>query len=299
MTYSIVARDATTGELGVAVQSRYFSVGSVVTWAEAGVGAVATQSLARMEYGPEGLELMRAGKSAREALDSLVAADGGSAVRQVAMIDASSNVATHTGERCIAAAGQIVGDGYSVQANMMVDDSIWPAMHDVYVSATGDLTDRLLASLDAAQAAGGDIRGQQSAAVLVVEGKRRTRPWRGVLCDVRVEDHERPLEELRRLVNMQRAYRLSDVAEEAAAAQDMERATDTFLQAMALSPDNDELQFWAGLGLFRQGREPEGEALLRQAFAKNPAMARLVPRLVPLGLVRAEDVGRIAKIADS
>ncbi|HEY8173386.1 MAG TPA: DUF1028 domain-containing protein, partial [Dehalococcoidia bacterium] len=196
MTYSIVARDATTGELGVAVQSRYFSVGSVVTWAEAGVGAVATQSLARMEYGPEGLELMRAGKSAREALDSLVAADGGSAVRQVAMIDASSNVATHTGERCIAAAGQIVGDGYSVQANMMVDDSIWPAMASMYEASRGDLADRMLAALDAAQAAGGDIRGQQSAAMLIVSGTRGEKPWDGRLLELRIEDHPRPLDEL-------------------------------------------------------------------------------------------------------
>lgn len=298
MTYSIVARDPATGQLGVAVQSRYFSVGSIVTWAEAGVGAVATQSMANPDYGPQGLALMRAGISAPAALKALVDADNAGDVRQVAMVDAHGNAAAHTGARCIEAAGQIVGAGFSVQANMMVDDSIWPAMHAAYTDAKGDLADRMLASLDAAQAAGGDVRGQQSAALLVVEGKRRTRPWRGVVCELRVEDHSRPLEELRRLLTMQRAYRFADLGDDATAAGKNDEATELYERAFNLVPDHDELQFWAGIGLLRRGRDADGEAMLRKCFAQNPAMARLVPRLVPLELVRAEDVDRIVALAD-
>jgi uncharacterized Ntn-hydrolase superfamily protein len=296
VTYSIVARDAETGQLGVAVQSRYFSVGSVVTWAEAGVGAVATQSMANPDYGPHGLALMRMGIAAPRALAALVDADDGREVRQVAMVDAHGAVAAHTGQHCIDAAGQIVGDGFSVQANMMVDDSIWPAMHAAYVDASGGLADRMMAALDAAQAAGGDIRGQQSAALLVVEGTRRTRPWRGVVCELRVEDHPRPLEELRRLLSMQRAYRYADQGDEATAAGKNDEAAELYERAFRLVPDHDELQFWAGISLFRRGHEAAGTEMLRKCFAQNPAMARLVPRLVRLGLVRAEDVDRIVQI---
>ena len=297
MTYSIVARDAATGQLGVAVQSRYFSVGSVVTWAEAGVGAVATQSIANPDYGPRGIALMRTGLSAAQALAALVENDAGRDVRQVAMVDAKGVASAHTGSSCIAAAGQIAGDGFSVQANMMVDESIWPAMHAAYVSARGDLADRLLAALDAAQAAGGDIRGQQSAALLVVEGERSAKPWRGVVVELRVEDHATPLTELRRLLGLQRAYKLVDAADEAAVDGRIDEAMARYEQAFALAPDHDELQFWAGIALFRQGREDDAIALLGKAFAQNPAMARLVPRLVPLGLVRELDVGRITDLA--
>ncbi len=293
MTYSIVARDAETGQMGVAVQSRYFSVGSVVTWAEAGVGAVATQSIANPDYGPRGIALMRTGLSAAQALAALVENDSGRDVRQVAMVDANGVVSAHTGSRCIAAAGQIVGDGFSVQANMMVDDTIWPAMHAAYTSATGNLADRLLAALDAAQAAGGDIRGQQSAALLVVEGERSAKPWRGVVAELRVEDHAAPLTELRRLLRLQRAYKLVDAADDDAGHGRLDEAMARYQQAFALAPDHDELQFWAAIALFRQGREDDAIALFRKAFAQNPAMARLVPRLVPLGLVREDAVARI------
>jgi uncharacterized Ntn-hydrolase superfamily protein len=296
MTYSIVARDPTSGRLGVAVQSRYFSVGSVVTWAEAGVGAVATQSMANPDYGPQGIALMRAGRSASDALAELVAADDGRELRQVAMIDAAGNAAAHTGKLCIAASGHIVGDGFSVQANMMVDDSIWPAMHRAYTSADGDLADRLLAALDAAQAAGGDIRGQQSAAMLIVEGERNEKPWRGVVTDLRVEDHLQPLEEIRRLLRLSRAYRMTDAGDEAVAAGSIDRARTRYERALELAPENDELQFWAAVGLFRQGQVDEASALFRRCFAQNAGMADLVPRLVPLGLVRAEDVGRITAL---
>jgi uncharacterized Ntn-hydrolase superfamily protein len=293
MTYSIVARDRLTGEIGVAVQSHYFSVGSVVTWAEAGVGAVATQSLVNVDYGPQGVALMRDGRSATEALAALVQADDGRDVRQVAMIDAQGNVAAHTGPHCIAAAGQIVGDGFSVQANMMTDETIWPAMRDAYLATDGDLGDRMLAALDAAQAAGGDIRGQQSAAVLIVQGDRHEKPWRGIVLELRVEDHPQPLDELRRLLRLKRAYAMTDAGDEAVGTGDVDGAMERYRAALELAPDNDELQFWAALALYRQDRRDEAERLFRAAFAANPPLADLVERVVHLGIVRQEDVPAI------
>lgn len=296
MTYSIVAREAESGYLGVAVQSHYFSVGSIVTWAESGVGAVATQSIANPDYGPRGLALMRDGRDAAAALAALVAEDAGREVRQVAMIDARGSVAAHTGDHCIAAAGHLIGDGFSVQANMMVGDSVVPAMYAGYVGAGGDLADRMLAALDAAQAAGGDVRGQQSAAMLIVRGARSERPWRDVVLELRVEDHPRPLDELRRLLDMKRAYASVDAGDEALGAGDVERAMSHYQQALDLAPDNEELQFWAAVSLFKQARETEATDLFRRAFAKHPQLADLVPRVVHLGLVRAEDVERIVSL---
>ena len=201
-TYSIVARDAATGEMGVAVQSHWFSVGSIVSWAEAGVGAVATQSFVDPAYGPLGLEIMRNGKSAQQALDGLLASDPGLAVRQVAMVDAKGNVAAHTGKKCIPSAGHIAGEQFSVQANLMVNDAVWPAMAKAYREAKGELADRMLAALDAAQAAGGDIRGKQSAAILIVSGTPTGKSWVDRKMDLRVEDHPEPLKELRRLARV-------------------------------------------------------------------------------------------------
>src|SRR5512136_1136055 len=220
-TYSIVARDPATGELGVAVQSHWFSVGSGVSWAEAGVGAVATQSFVDPSYGPLGLALMRAGRAAPDALAGLLPADGGRDVRQVAMIDAQGRVAAHTGKKCIAEAGHRVGKDYSVQANLMASDRVWPAMAKAFEEAKGDLADRMLAALDAAQAAGGDIRGQQSAALVVVAGTPSGRPWEDRVFDLRVEDHPRPLEELRRLVGVARAYAHMNAGDLAVEHQDM------------------------------------------------------------------------------
>lgn len=293
MTYSIVARDAATGDLGVAVQSHYFSVGSVVPWAEAGVGAVATQATASPDYGPRGVALMRDGVGAPRALASLVEADPGRDVRQVAMVDAQGNAAAHTGQRCIEAAGHVIGAGFSVQANMMVDAAVWPAMRDAFLAAQGDLADRLLGALDAAQRAGGDIRGQQSAAMLIVRGERMEKPWRGVLFDLNVEDHPRPLEELRRLVRVKRAYTLADAGDDAMSERRIDEAAALYRRAVDTAPEVDELQFWAGISLFREGRAAEAAKLLRSSFAANPALADLVPRLVHLGIVRAEDIAAI------
>jgi len=206
-TYSIVARDSTTGQLGVAVQSHFFSVGPIVPWAEPGVGAVATQSLVDPAYGPLGLDLMRMGRTAPEALKALVSADKDAEVRQVAMVDAHGNVAVHTGKRAIYAAGHQTGVQYSVQANLMEKSTVWAAMSKAYESSTGDLAERMLAALEAAEAEGGDIRGRQSAAILIVGPKNTNRPWTwgDRLFELRVEDHPNPVVELRRLVTLQRA----------------------------------------------------------------------------------------------
>src|SRR5438128_9601738 len=205
-TYSIVARDPATGELGVAVQSHWFSVGSIVSWAEAGVGAVATQSFVDPSYGKTGLDLMRAGRSAPDVLRDLLAADEAREVRQVAMIDAHGRVAAHTGSRNIAEAGHFAGANFSVQANMMLNGQVWPAMAKAFERARGDLAERMMTALEAAQAAGGDIRGKQSAALIVASGKSTGRPWVDRLFDLRVDDHPEPLKELRRLLTLQRAY---------------------------------------------------------------------------------------------
>ena len=205
-TFSIVARDPATGELGVAVQSHWFSVGPIVPWAEAGVGAIATQSFVDPSYGKNGLDLMRAGKSAPDTLKELLAKDEGREVRQVAMIDAQGRVDAWTGKNDIQAAGHIVGTNFSVQANLMLNDKVWPAMARAFENAKGDLADRMLAALDAAQAVGGDIRGRQSAAMIVVTGKPTGQAWKDRTFDLRVDDSPEPLVELRRLVKLQRAY---------------------------------------------------------------------------------------------
>jgi uncharacterized Ntn-hydrolase superfamily protein len=295
-TYSIVARDPATGELGVAVQSHYFSVGSVVPWAEPGVGAVATQSMVEVTYGPEGVALMEAGRSAAEALAELVARDPEADLRQVAMVDATGQVAAHTGIRCVPAAGHLTGDGYSVQANLMIDEGVWPAMAHAYETAAGDLADRLVAALEAAQAAGGDLRGQQSAALLIVAGERAARPGEGRQFDLRVEDHPTPVVELRRLVQLARAYRHVEEADEAVGQGRYEDAAAGYRAAVELAPEIAELKVWAGLALLRMGREDEAMALLGEGFRDDPGLAVLVERVASLGLA-PDDPALLARIA--
>lgn len=249
MTYSIVARDPETGELGIGVQTGTFGVGSGVPWAEAGVGAVATQSITDQSYGPFGLDLMKAGRSAEEALAGLVAADAKQQFRQVGMVDAEGRAAAHTGSSCIRDCGHLVGDGFAVQANMMASDSVWPAMASAYEAAEGTLAQRLLAALDAAEAEGGDFRGPQSAAILVVKGEPTGFPWKGRLTDLRVDDHDDPLGELRRLLERQEDYRFDRgdhlredarrwlEAEEAAKAGDLEKARELLQPLFELHPN--------------------------------------------------------------
>jgi uncharacterized Ntn-hydrolase superfamily protein len=290
-TFSIVARDAESGQIGVAVQSHWFSVGPIVPWAEPGVGAVATQSLVEVSYGPRGLALMRQGLSAPEALEQLLAGDPDREVRQVAMIDAQGRVAAHTGKLCIAEAGHVTGDQFSAQANLMLNDKVWGAMAEAYGSATGDLTGRLLAALDAAQAVGGDIRGQQSAAILVVDGIKSDSAWAHKVIDLRVEDHPLPLTELRRLVKLNHAYDLANQGDEFVAAQDFDRAMAAYGEATDLSPGNIELQFWKAASLYKVGQKEEALPLFREVFEAETNWALVVPRLAGLNILADDPEG--------
>ena len=297
MTYSIVARDAQTGQLGVAVQSHYFSVGPVVPWATAGVGAVATQAMVEPAYGPGGLRLMATGRSAPEALAELVTADHGSAVRQVAMVDAHGAVAAHTGRKCIPAAGHVTGHGHSCQANMMLNDTVWAAMDAAYVGAHGELAARLLAALLAAEAEGGDIRGRQSAAMLVVAGAGTGKPWPtgDVAVDLRVEDHPDPLGELGRLLDLQRAYDHAEEFDRREEAGDTEGAWEAIRAAERLAPDNVELRFWKAVTLATKGREDEARAILVEVYRDAADWAELLRRLPGAGLA-PDDPGLIARL---
>ncbi len=283
MTYSIVARDPDTGQMGVAVQSHWFSVGSVVTWAGSGVGAVATQAFAERSYGPRGLELMREGISAPRALQDLLAADEQMGRRQVAMVDALGYVAAHTGDGCLAEAGHIVGDGFSVQANMMLRDTVPDAMATVYASTSGDLVDRLLAALDAAEAQGGDIRGRQSAAILVVSADADAKKN---VVDVRVDDHPDPLAELRRLVVIDRAYARMNEGDEHLARGETDEAAACYEAAQTAVPSNVEFTFWRGVTLAKIGRLDEAKTFIGRAFLDSGGDWReLLRRLSEGGLV--------------
>ena len=280
MTYSIVARDKDTGELGVAVQSHYFQVGPVVPWAIAGVGAVATQSMLNISFGPLGLDYMRAGYTAEQTLKALLAGDTEPERRQVALVDAAGNVATHTGAKCIPAAGHRAGDGFSVQANLMEKDTVWDAMFEAYSAGTEPLAERMLAAMDAAEAEGGDIRGKQSAAMLVVTGKPSGRSWDDRTVDLRVEDSPEPLPELRRLLKIRRslqAHREADAIDEAG---DKQAAARKRLEAIAIAPQLIEMKFWTGLSLAEIGDLDGGCKLIAEAVTKDRRWLETIKRLV-------------------
>ena len=323
-TFSIVARDPATGQIGVAVQSHWFAVGQVVPWAEAGVGAVATQSFADPSYGKLGLDLLRAGKSAPDALRALLGGDAACEVRQVGFVDASGTVATFTGSRDIVAAGGIagsatgdasdvrcgaaggrlsVGRDFAVQANLMANDTVWPAMAKAYAETKGDLAERMLAALDAAQTAGGDIRGKQSAALIVVGAKSTGRPWQDRVFDVRVDDHAQPLAELRRLVALQRAYNHMNAGDVAVEQKDAEAALREYGAAERIASSTPgvppsrlaEMQYWHAVALVNMKRIDEALPVFARAFAIEPSWRELTPRLVRSGLLPddAQLLGRI------
>jgi uncharacterized Ntn-hydrolase superfamily protein len=277
-TYSIVARDPRTGELGVGVQSHWFSVGSVVSWARPGVGAVATQSLVEPAYGPRALDLLAEGLDAAEALRRLVAADDRERVRQVAVVDSRGGVGVHTGEGCVAFAGNQTGAQFSVQANMMASTDVWPAMARAYEAGEGPLARRLLAALNAAEDAGGDARGRQSAALLVAPAEGE--PWRRTV-DLRVEDHDEPLAELDRLLDLADAYALATQGDELVGAGRHEEAADRYTRAAALAPDNHELLFWSGLAAAQGGDMDTALQRVRRAIELQPGWRDMLGRLEP------------------
>jgi uncharacterized Ntn-hydrolase superfamily protein len=291
-TYSIVARDPATGELGAAVQSHWFSVGSLCTWAQPGIGAVATQSVVEPAYGPDALGRLADGIGAQQALGELLAADALAAVRQVAVVDARGGVAVHTGDECIPCAGHVQGEHWSCQANMMARDTVPAAMSEAFAAAEGELTERLLAALDAAEGEGGDVRGRQSAALVGVAADGE--PWRARI-NLRVEDHDAPLAELRRLVTLANAYELAGEADELMAAGRGDEAGALYRRAARLAPDNEELLFWAGLALAQAGDLDAGVDAVRRAGERHDGwlvlLGRLSPQFAPAAAAVRERLG--------
>ena len=262
MTYSIVARDKETGEFGVAVQSHYFQVSPAVPWALAGVGAVATQSQVNISYGTLGLDLLQAGYTAEQALKALTSGDPQAEVRQCAIIDGIGAAAAHTGSKCIPAAGHRVGDGFSCQANLMEKDTVWDAMAEAYLSTEGPLAERMMAALEAAEVEGGDIRGRQSAAMVVVAATGTGRPWVDRLIDLRVEDAAEPLPELRRLLRIKRAYMTMSEADRISDAGDKAAANAKAEEAIRMAPEMVEIRFWTGLEMAMNGDLDRGVDLM-------------------------------------
>jgi uncharacterized Ntn-hydrolase superfamily protein len=283
-TYSIVAYDSLTGEFGAAVQSHWFNVSDVI-WLEAGIGAVATQSFVEVSYGPLGLDMMRSGKTASQALAGLVEADPQRSVRQVAMVDRQGNAAVHTGDKCIDYAGHRTGRFYSVQANLMRDSTVWGAMAEAYESTKGDLAERMMAALEAAQREGGDIRGRQSAAMVVVSGTPTGQSWRDRTIDIRVDDSPEPLVELRRLLDLSRAYNYMNRGDELVAEGKLDEAGEVYGQAAKLAPGNLEIIYWHAVALVTAGEVDRALPLFRDIFAQDDAWRVLVPRLVKAGLL--------------
>mgnify|MGYP000315124656 CR=1 FL=1 len=279
-TYSIVARDSVTGNMGVAVQSHWFSVGSVVTYGKAGVGVVATQSFVNPSYGPKGLALMEQGLSPQQALDVLLANDTGEMFRQVAFLNTKGEVSTHTGSSCIEAAGHRQGKNFSVQANMMLNNTVWDTMANAFEKTKGDLSDRMIAALKAAQSEKGDIRGSQSAAILIVKDKATENSWEDIVMDLRVEDHANPVAELERLVKVQKAYDFMNKGDLAVETGDNTLAKEHYMNAQKLNPDNLEMKYWFAITLANNGELNEAKKILKEIFKQNSKWKELTPRLV-------------------
>jgi len=294
-TYSIVAYDKETGQLGVAVQSHWFSVGAIVPWAESEVGAIATQSFVEVSYGPLGLELMRTGKSPEEALRALVSADKNQDVRQVAMVNAQGRVAAHTGKNCIPEAGHYIGDEFTCQANMMLKNTVWDAMANAYRNTKGELADKLVAALEAAEDEGGDIRGKQSAALIVVKGKSSGVWWRDRLYDLRIEDHPTPVPELKRLLKLNKAYNHMNQGDEFLTENKIEEAMKAYTKAMEMYPDNAEMVFWPAVTLAATGSLDKSLPLFKKVFSMDENWAILLPRLAKVGQL-PDDKAFIQKI---
>jgi uncharacterized Ntn-hydrolase superfamily protein len=278
-TYSIVALDRKTNQIGVAVQSHWFAVGALCPWIEPGVGVIATQSMVEVSYGSKGLSLLRDGKPAQQALNELLEVDTGKELRQVAVVDSQGNVAAHTGTRCIAEAGHQIGDSFSAQANMMLNNTVWSAMASAFENTQDNLANRLISALQAAQSTGGDIRGKQSASLLVSENIKDDSPWKHTLTDLRVDDHPDPILELKRLLDIKYAYDLMNEGDDLLSKNENEAAKIKYQQAAKLAPDIEELPFWHAVTLADTGKVNEALPIFEQVFRKNNNWALLVQRL--------------------
>ncbi len=298
-TYSIVARDAATGQLGVAVQTHWFAVGRRVSWARAGVGAVATQSFTNPSFGPRGLAMLESGMTAQETLDSLIAADEGRDLRQAAVIAANGEVAAWTGERCIQHAGHLMGDDFSVQANMMLTDRVWSEMADAFEASRGPLAERLLLALEAGQAAGGDIRGKQSAALIVVDADKAEGPWAGRAVDLRVDDSPTPLADLARLLRIHRAYEHMNAGDEALENDEIETALREYGKAADLNPENPEMRYWFAVALANKGLVEDSLPVFADVFANDPNWRTLTKRLPSSKLLEVSDKDLLRILAAS
>lgn len=285
-TFSIVARDTSTGEMAVGVQSHWFSVGTSVSWAEAGVGAVATQSFTNKSFGIRGLALLKAGKTAQEALDILLSDDAGIDVRQVAIVDNKGNVAVHTGKMCVQFAGHIKGSQYSVQANMMLSDKVPAAMSKAFEASAGKpIAQRIMLALNAAQAVGGDIRGKQSAAILVVPAKSNNEPWNERTIDIRVDDSTNPLQELERLLKVQEAYQYMNQGDLAVEINDMPNAMKLYGQAMKMFPNNLEMQYWTAVTLANNKEVVKALPMFKKIFTADANWKEMTKRLPSVKLL--------------
>lgn len=287
-TFSIVAFDPETGDMGVAVQSHWFSVGTTVTWGEAGVGVIATQSFVNPAFGPDGLALLKKGKTAQEVADELIKADDGRDFRQLAIVDAKGNAATWTGKKCIKDAGHYTGKNYSVQANLMLNDKVWPAMSSAFEKSKGTLADRMMDALDAAQSVGGDIRGKQSAAMIVVRAKSTGKIWEDRIVDLRVDDNDEPLKELRRLIKVNYAYQHMNNGDLAVEKNDMTKAMEEYSTAMKMFPENLEMKYWTAVALANKGNMKEALPLFKEIFKKDNNWKTLTPRLLLNGMLTVD-----------
>lgn len=296
-TFSIVARDPKTGQMGVAVQSHWFAVGSLCPWAEAGVGAIATQSLVDPGYGVGGLHFLKSGRPSQETMAELLGKDENRENRQVAMVDNKGQVAVHSGKNCIAEAGHICGDGWAVQANMMKRPTVWPAMANAFQTTSGDLAERMMSALLAAQQEGGDIRGRQSAALLVVDDQKTEKPWEHILFNIRVDDHPDPLAELQQLVRTQRAYHLMNEGDDLLGKKEFKGAMLKYQAAEEFAPHIDEIPFWVAVTLTESGNLEKALPLFKRVFHINPDWAELVKRLPKSGFLR-DDAKMMAKIME-
>lgn len=288
-TYSIVARDPNTGEMGVAVQSHWFSVGSIVSWGEAGVGVIATQSFVNPSFGQRGLEMLKQGMTAQEVVDLLIASDEGRDFRQLAIVDATGNSAAYTGSKCIPEAGHIVGDNYCVQANLMLSNLVWSEMSKAFESSDGPLAERLIAALEAAQNVGGDIRGQQSAAILVVKGEATGKLWKDRYIDLRVEDHPEPVKEIKRLLKVFRAYEHMNKGDLAVEKNDMKLAMEHYSAAMKMFPENLEMKYWTAVTLVNNNQLQEALPIFNEIFSADDNWRKLTPRLIKVGMLNADE----------